>query len=141
MARCRRRWEVAKQVVLYGNLTAAVIAYLRPVLGGVLAYPSIPNPRPSRFVQLTPSGGNDLSVVHDRALMMVDSWGSTLVEAQDLAQLVRAHLTAIRGDQVRDVLIHSAKPIGGVVFVPDPESDTPRYRQNFQFVTRGNVLG
>lgn len=131
---------MANQVVVYGNLTAAVIAFLGSRLGGVLAYASVPSTRPKRFVQLTPSGGQDLSVVHDRALMMVDSWGSTLAEAQDLAQLVRAHLTSIRNDRSRDVLMYSAKPIGGIVLVPDPDSGSPRYRQNFQFVTRGNVL-
>lgn len=131
---------MARQAVVYGNLTAALIVYLLPVLNGTTTYAAVPKERPKRFVQLTPSGGSDISVVHDRALMMVDSWGPSILEAQELAQLVRAHLGAILNDRVNGVLIYRARPIGGIVYVPDPESDTPRYRQNWEFVTRGEPI-
>lgn len=131
---------MAEPVILYGNPVAAVKAWLDARLGGVKAFADVPKTRPESFVILTPSGGSDLSPVHDRALMMVDSWGPTAAKAQDLAQLVRAHLGSLRNDRVRGVLIYTAKPLGGLVYVPDPDAAVPRYRQNWEFVTRGEQI-
>lgn len=128
------------EAILYGNSPAAVRQYIQDTVGVGVVVANEPNPRPDRFVMLSPSGGSDLSVTHDQQLMIVDSWGSTIAEAHDLAQLVRAHLHAIRNTQVGDVLIYVASPIGGVVWMPDPDSDTSRFRQNFQFVTRGRAI-
>lgn len=140
MERCPRRWVPVGEVILFGNVTAAVKKHLDGVLGGTKAYANVPNPRPDQFVLLTASGGSDLSIVHDRALLMVDSWGKSAGTASDLAQLARAHLKAIRNQRIGDVLIYSAQPIGGLVYIPDPDSNVPRFRQNFQFTTRGHAI-
>lgn len=130
------------EVIRFGNTPSSVREYLLGVLGGVAVHAGdIPNPRPTKFVKLEPAGGDDLSVVHDGQNMVVDSWGATSREAFDLAQDVRAYLSAMRNHQsTNGQLIYSANGLGGVVWMPDPDAKAPRYRQNFRFVTRGRAI-
>lgn len=141
MAHCRRRWVVAAEVIRYGNSPAAIRALLLDPLGVPVHVVSVPNPRPVSFVLLEPSGGGDRSVIHGDQLLIVDSWASSPGEAWELAQDVQARLKAIRNTRAPNgVLVYSARPAGGIVWMPDPDADVPRFRQNFMIVTRGQTI-
>lgn len=131
-----------REVVRFGPTPATVRRYLSGALPGVAVHAgAVPNPRPGQLVMLESAGGGDLSVAHDNQLLIVDSWGASNGQAYDLAQDVRAYLSALSNYRSpTGQLIYAASPSGGVVWMPDPDSDSPRYRQIFRFVTRGRAI-
>lgn len=122
--------------ILYANPVLPVKALIEATVG-VPVHVQVPKTRPSKFVMVELAGGSDASPVHERAALIVDSWGPSVAEAQDLAQLVRSHLRAIRNDVLGGVLVYQARPAGGVVWMPDLDSNTPRFRQNWTLSVRG----
>lgn len=131
---------MAVEVVRFGNHLSAVQAFFAAVLAVRVAVARVPNPRPQKFVLLEPSGGSDRSVVHGWRSMIVDSWGGSESEAFDLALDVEAQLKALRNERLKGVLIYKARPSGGIVWMPDPDAKVPRFRQNFEILTRGEAV-
>lgn len=131
---------MAVEVVRFGNHLSAVQAFLAAVLAVRVVVARVPNPRPPKFVLLEPSGGSDRSVVHGWRSMIVDSWGGSESEAFDLALDVEARLKALRNERLKGVLIYKARPSGGIVWMPDPDAKVPRFRQNFEILTRGEAV-
>lgn len=140
MVCCLRRWVVAGEVIRYGNHPASIREYLLGAVGVPVVVAGVPKQRPKSFVVLEPSGGSDSSVVHGWRSMIVDSWAESQGDAFDLALDVEAHLRALRNERIRGVLIYKARPLGGIVWMPDPDAKVPRFRQNFEFLTRGEVI-
>lgn len=130
---------MAEEVIVYGNPYGAIRTYLMAKTGADAFVANLPPDRPSRFIVIDPAGGDELSVTHAQRLVMVDTWGATVAEAQRLAELTRAHLKALRNKRVNGVLIYSAAPSGGLVWMPDPDAQVPRFRQNFILTIRGEA--
>lgn len=131
---------VAGEVIRFGNHPSAVKAFLDSALSVRVAVAGVPNPRPDKFVHLEPSGGADRSIVHGWRSLIVDSWAATQNDAFDLALDVEAHLKALRNERLKGVLIYRARPSGGIVWMPDPDAKVPRFRQNFEILTRGEAI-
>ncbi|SEC54984.1 hypothetical protein [Arthrobacter woluwensis] len=141
---------MANQVVLFGNAMAAARLWLIARIPGLTVVGTEPNPRPDQFVLISDAGGRQFSPIHEKAFLMVDTWGPTKNVAKAKAQLVRAHLSALSNDtitvpasadsQAMDVVIYWAHPMGGLVDIPDPDAKIPRYRQNFELAVRGTPI-
>ena len=128
------------EILRYGNHLSAIQEALKTALGVPVAVIRVPNPRPTTFVLLEPSGGSDNSIVHGGRSVIVDSWGVSESEAFDLALDVEAHLKALQNERLKGVLIYKARPLGGIVWMPDPDAKVPRFRQNYEILTRSEAV-
>lgn len=129
-----------RDVVLFTDAVAAVTTYLADTLG-VATAKRIPNPRPDEFFRVFRAGGASRDVVIDDATIVVEAWAPTDEEADDLAQLARAHLLAIAGHTLDDgTLIYGVTEVAGPADLPDPLSAQSRSTATYQVRTRGVAL-
>lgn len=131
---------MAGEVLRYGNHLSALQDALSAPLAVRVVVIRVPTPRPKKFVLLEPSGGNDESVAHGWRSVIVDSWGESEADAFELALDVEAHLKALRNERLKGVLIYKARPMGGIVWMPDPDAKVPRFRQNYEILTRSEAV-
>lgn len=128
-----------RDAVLFPDVAAAVCTYLRTTLG-VPTGSKVPNPRPDEFYRVQRIGGVSRSVVLDDALLVVEAWAPTDQEADDLAQLARAHLLALCSDHVGSTLLYRATDASAPALLPDPVSGSPRSTATYQVTARGVAL-
>lgn len=100
----------------------------------------VPNPRPAKFVLVRRVGGPRLNLVADNATLTIEAWGSDEAEAQDLLQLARTFIYAMRGTVHSGVAIYRIGEFAGPVNLPDPLSDQPRYTATMTVACRGSAL-
>lgn len=114
-----------------------MVAFLKGVLSGTKVSTVVPNPRPSRLVKVTRTGGGRRTVAHDDAMVTVECWDTESSDAAALADLVRAHLTnfdTVQGFMPRD------GEVSGPQFFPDPLTTSPRYQLTVIVRLRAQVL-
>lgn len=105
-----------------------------------------PNPRPDGvFAVFTPSGGAEGSPAHGQRAFIADVWGSTAHGAYNAAETLRGVLRGIVNEQIfvssgQPVLIYGVEPVGGVVWMPDPDDKIPRFRMNFTVTYRNTGI-
>lgn len=99
------------------DLEAAVIAYLKPILGVPVAT-RVPNPRPASHVRVGRIGGQRANRVQERPTLLVECWAPDSGAAFDLAS------------RAWDALDESEWTFGGSMPVtfPDPDTASPRYQ-------------
>jgi len=66
----------------------------------------VPDPRPATFIQIRHVGGTDLRPVRVRERLDVFTWSTGEVEAQQLAQQVRATIHALAGTSTLGVMCY-----------------------------------
>lgn len=130
---------VANETILFPDVVAGVLSHIRTQIPGTFTAAVIPKQRQSSMVIAYRTGG-DSTLVVDLAQITVDSWADTGIDAHDLAQLVRAHIHALRGTTVAGVQFYGVNEISGPAWLPDSTSGQPRYRQTFQIGARGNPI-
>lgn len=128
-----------RDAVLFPDTAAAVASFLNDTLG-VETSNRVPNPRPAEFYRVQRVGGVSREIVIDDALILVEAWASTDGEADDLAQLARAHLLAICGDHVDGVLLYRAVDASAPALLPDTLSGQSRSTATYQVSARGVAL-
>lgn len=131
---------MANEVIQYGDVYSRIRSILTTHLNVPVHVARIPNPRPDQFIVITPSGGDEKSVTHASRSMILDVWAARESEAYALAEKAGAYLRATKNNVSDEVLIYSVSPLGGIVWMPDPDADVPRFRQNWQVVCRGTVV-
>lgn len=105
-----------------------------------------PNPRPvGVFAVFTPSGGAEGSPAHGQRAFIADVWGSTAQGAYNAAETLRGVLRGIVNQEIlvdggHPVLVYSVEPVGGVVWMPDPDDKIPRFRMNFTVTYRNTWI-
>lgn len=128
-----------RDIVLFPDAAAVVADFLNTALG-VQTTNVVPNERPDQFYLVRRVGGTDRDVVLDDASVIVEAWALTDEEAEDLAQLARAHLLAIAGDAIGGTTVSRVRTIGAPANLPDPLSGQSRVTATYQFTTRGSRL-
>ncbi len=121
---------MARPVVVMPDAVAVVAGYLRGALKSagrsVPVVSRVPNPRPPAFVRVQRIGGTQQTPVSDRPRLDIHCWAESEAAAHDLAALTRALLGALPG--VRDgVTVYQVKEVGGPMWLPDPDTSSPRY--------------
>lgn len=93
---------------------------------------AIPKTRPARFYRVVqvPSAGFEGRALF-RAVLSVESWGTSAPDAADMANVAIAHLEAATAFYAE---------CGGPGWLPDPLTGTPRYQFTAQVALRGHVL-
>lgn len=125
--------------VLFLDAAAAVATHLNDTLG-VATAGKVPNPRPAEFYRVLRVGGVAREKVMDDATIVVEAWAPTDEEADDLAQLARAHLLAMVNVTVADVLVYRVVDVAGPANLPDPLSNQSRSTATYTVTTRGFSL-
>lgn len=129
--------------ILFYDADYAVISAINDHLDelgftGVRAYPAVPANRPARFVTVERTGGPRRNLVVDGAQITIDAWGRDRAEAHDLAQAARAIVNALEGTTTVDELtVYGVDEFSGPAFLPDPDTDQPRFRWTTSVNTRG----
>lgn len=123
------------EAIVFPDAVELVCDELRARLDTVHVGSQVPTTRPTSFVRVTRVGGVRRSLVADEATLTVESWASTEQAAHDLNQLCRAYLYAMPGDG----FVYRITEIGGPAFLPDPDSDQPRFSFTAAVVTRGDA--
>lgn len=129
--------------ILFPDVTAAVCSLLADATAVPTGYrrpttTSTPPGGPSIVVRR--QGGTVADKVIDRATIVVEAWHTTYEDADDLAQLARAHLLAINNDQIDGTLIYGCVELGAPGWDPDPLSGSPRFTGTWTLNVRGSAL-
>lgn len=131
------------EAITFPDAEAVTVAYLNEALTAcgdtAKAATMIPNPRPDRLVKVTRTGGVRASVGHELAQVTIECWDVNGPAAADLARLVRGHISALHVVD-DDIVAAFAREIGGPVFLPDPQTNLPRYRMTVQLVLKSQTL-
>lgn len=130
------------QRILFPDAVAAVIGALNDQLddlgfSGVPVRSRIPNPRPSRFVRVYRTGGPLANIVTDSAQITVEAWAASDVDAHDLAQAARAIVNSLEATVTGGVTVYGVNEFSGPGYLPDPESEQPRYTWSASVNVRG----
>lgn len=123
-------------LVVYPDACEVVCPYLAYELG-VHVGTRVPTSRPSTFVVVRRLGGPRLNLVADNAMLGVECWADSEQEAQDLAQLSRGLIHALRGTSQDGVAVYRITEVAGPQELPDPDSDQCRYVFTLQIAMRG----
>ncbi|MFT9821152.1 hypothetical protein [Lysinibacillus sp. NPDC056185] len=99
----------------------------------------VPNPRPPAFVTVQRHGGIRATRVSDSPQVGVECWGASDADAHDLAQLVRALLGSLPGQQLDGLPVYRVQEWSGPANLPDPASEQPRYVFELQIHIRGST--
>jgi len=90
------------------------------------------------LVQVTRYGGADDVPTIDRALVDVDTYAATRIDAQRLAERVREALRfALPGSTVDGVLVCAVDTIGGPAWRPFDVTGVRRFGASYQLITKG----
>lgn len=114
------------------GVDAMVRAFLKPV-AGVPVHVSVPGTRPASFVRVFRNGGGAANRVLDRPVVTVEAWAADSVAAAELADKCRH---ALLNDYEGMPLVRGVEEITGPYFIPDPESEVPRYRFSVRLFVR-----
>lgn len=96
-----------------------------------------PNPRPSKFIRTTRTGGPRRDLVTDQPTLVIEAWAEQLVDAIDLASTARTAVLAGRGQTVAGVQLYAVREMSGPADMPDPDSHQERVRFTVQLDLRG----
>jgi len=131
---------MATEVIVFPDAEALAVTYLKAKMPGVTVATKVPNPRPSKLIKVTRVGGSKLRLNADSPVLAFECWGSTTVEASDLAKYARAYVNAMAGEKVNGVWVYKVREVGGPANFPDPDSDSPRYQFSVAIDTKGVAL-
>jgi hypothetical protein len=119
------------------NVEGALAMYLDTLLD-VDTGTRVPNPRPAAFVRVQRIGGAEANMVQERPLILIECWGSTEVQAWQLAQTV---YSALQGPEPLEFngIDFGSRAVSSPVNYPDPSTTSPRYQLQLQ--TTVNLKG
>ena len=110
------------------DIVAVLIVWLRTQLAvGKKVGAKVPDGPRGQFVLLRRVGGTWDRPVIDQASIAVEAWGATEAQAHDLCQEVRRLLHSRQGTAVSGVRIYVVEEFSGPAYLPDPESEEPRF--------------
>lgn len=128
------------EVIVFPDAEALAVTYLKAKMTGVTIATKVPDPRPSKLIKVTRVGGSKLRLNADSPVLAFECWGSTSVEASDLAKYARAYVDAMSGETVNGVWVFKVREVGGPAYFPDPDTDSPRYQFSVAIDTKGVAL-
>lgn len=142
---------MARPAVLFPDAVTAVIVGLSAAFvandEGAPAVNEVPVPRPDRFLTVRRLGGPRRDLVTDTAQLAFEAWETSMIRAQDFAQLARALVRAMAGTVVDltaldlgRVSIGRIDELAGPHELPDPITELPRYAFSEIVAVRGVAL-
>ena len=123
-------------MVLFPDATFVVVSHLTDALT-VPVYSQVPSSRPASFVVVRRVGGVRRNEVTDEPMLTIECWAMKPEQAADLAATARAHVDAMAGETIEGTAVYRVTDIAGPAFLPDPDSDMPRYSFTVSAAMRG----
>ncbi len=121
------------------DTVAVTCDYLRAGLVGVAVAAKVPDPRPSALVVVERAGGPSQGL-WEIARLAIQAWGTTPEQAADTVGACRDLLGRMKG--VRGgFTVYGVTEFGGPNWVPDPETQLPRYLFTVEARFRANPKG
>jgi hypothetical protein len=131
---------MAGEVIVFPDAEALAITYLKAHISNVIIATKVPDPRPTKLIKVTRVGGSKLRLNADSPVLVFECWGSTTIEASELARLARAYIDAMAGEKVNGVWVFKVREVGGPAYFPDPDSSLPRYQFSVAIDMKGVAL-
>lgn len=133
---------MAGEVIVFPDAEALAITYLKAHISNVTIATKVPDPRPTngKLIKVTRVGGSKLRLNADSPVLVFECWGSTTIEASELARLARAYVDAMAGEKVNGVWVFKVREVGGPAYFPDPDSSLPRYQFSVAIDMKGVAL-
>lgn len=133
------------EVVTFPDAVEHDLIYLRAQLGAIgdtaTVANRVPHPRPVRLVKVNRTGGSRLDLVRERVQQTVECWAPTVQEAHDLAQVCRGLLWVMPDRYTGCTTYLPPDPeVGGMIELPDPDTESPRFTFTLQLDFRGAAL-
>lgn len=95
---------------------------------------NVPSTRPVKFIQLERVGGT-VGLVRDSPLMLFRCWDVSRAAAAKFATDTMRQVSMVR--TLGGLPVYNKRVVGGPVFMPDPDTNIPRYQFTFQCDVRG----
>lgn len=124
------------EFIRFPDVELTVLEHLRPLLG-VPVVTVIPETRPSSFVFLRRTGGPRVGLVTDAAMLTIECWADTDVNAGALARSVRAYIGGMPG---RTPGVNRVQEFSGPASLPDPTTGQARWTWTVSIDVRGRTL-
>lgn len=125
------------ELIVFDDAEAMAVQYLIPLLTDAHISSDVPDPIPDQLVTVQRVGGTTQNLVTDAPLLIFQSWAKNKPDAYDLCKLVRAHVNAMPGTTVNGIWVYKVTEAGGPAYLPDPDTNTPRYQFTAQVRLRG----
>jgi hypothetical protein len=109
------------------DVETALIAYHKPLAGGVKVANAVPADRPNDLIVLERTGGQTPNRVTDQPYITYQVWSDTKTKAFILASKVFAQVCATP-ERSLSVSVRRVLTVGGLVNFPDPDTRNPRYQ-------------
>lgn len=123
----------------YPDVVALLRTYLLSIVTPVAVVSRIPDPRPTRLVQVRRVGGTDLRPVRDAPRVDVFCWHTTDALAYQLADTVRAAIHALAGTTTLGPVVYRVEEFLGPRQDDDPLAGTPRVWATYSLHVRADV--
>lgn len=124
------------ETLIHGYLPASLTA-----LGeSVPVLTRLPASLPTRFVQVVLDGGSRRDRITDSQTVTVRGWGQDKVDSRTLAGLAYASLMAMPESASTEAAVRRAVSIGGPAWLPDPETNRPRYQATVSLDLRPQII-
>ena len=128
------------EVILFPDVEAIAVSYLKDSLADTPISTRVPDPRPARFIRVMAVGGSKARLNADSVMLTFQCWEATTVKASELARLARAYVHALAGTDVAGNWVYRVIDVGGPAFAPDPSTNTPRYQFTVSIDVKGESL-
>lgn len=130
------------RAVAFPNATTVVVGLLSTALDPIPVSARPPNPRPESggWVVIRRVGGPQTGVVVETPTFAVEAWNADPAkdaEAETLAQTVRRAWHDMRGSWDGTTQVYGTGEFAGPAYLPDTESDCPRYTSTLTVELRG----
>lgn len=131
------------ELITFPDAEATILAGIALVLSDVDVVDTVPTSRTldDTFLLCRRVGGPSRSVVVDDASVTLEGWAPSREQAHDLLQNARAALHALVGTTVDGVPVYRVQEFAGPAYLPDPDSNHPRYTLTASVSLRGAVSG
>lgn len=125
-------------MIVFPDVEALTVAYLREQIPGVSVSTAVPARRPDRFIRVTVNGGPDTSVVTSRTQIVVQCYDTDAVRASEMTRTAAAVMKAATGRRINGYPhVQRADKVGGPTRLDDPDLEgVARYQVVIEWLIR-----
>lgn len=123
---------------MYPDIIALLVAYLQPIVTPVKVVARVPDPRPTRLLQLRRVGGTQLRPVRDRPRVDVITWDDDEPGAMALAELARRSIGALQATTTLGPMVYRVDEFLSPTQTDDPVTGSPRVLVTYSITIRAD---
>lgn len=122
----------------YPDIVALLRTYLLPIVTPVAVVSRVPDPRPTRLVQVRRVGGGQLRPVRDQPRVDVICWDTTDPGAMALADTARRAVHTLAGTVLLGPAVYRVDETLGPRQIDDPLTGLPRVLATYSITVRAD---